>query len=1673
MALSLEQLKKIKQGLSPDTLAKINAMQKPKETSGLPRVLETAPATAASIAKTFAEQAADFTGWLDKLSKYVGGKPGFKQLGDIGEAIGIPRRGGTFEEASKVWQSWVKPLREAQDYFRAGTGERFTGSMIGGAPLGISRFMLNVPFAAATGGMEAKERGESELAGAAIEGGKRFLLGRIFHAMAPLKRYIRMPLTGGVFAAEAAAHGGSREEIAEALGTGFFYGIGGGRTGLGVKDIVSGVKQTYFQPERLSGYIRSQEAYYLSHGFDPREAAVKALKDHIEVFKDLKANPSKMETVRLRIAEDALNKGNIARAETALGQLKLPLGIEGYNKPAIDKVVKDTTRVEENIEKVLEAVEKAKQVNVEDVLTKIKEAKALGKEADLKLSPEEQMAIIKGFDEGKIPSKLTKAEIIAEQAKLGKEGLTLPKETKIGQQTLDEVATDVAAGKLDTVSKSLEDAILNKGYKAQELNHNIISLATEKGAHKESIAAFQKITSELGEISAYKKKVKGEVKAEPTVQPVDTTKKEPPKAEPIETQLHKYVDKIKETTKQGDPNNVLPYMFGKFWERADVELGKGTVTRSEIEKLFDEIRPKAKEKFEPKPKVEPKKEPKRVARTVEEILKDIKVEPGKKEDIMPVEAVDHILDMMDKDLGKAQTEIAKEMTGKMESSTRANESIKTILGEKAEKKPEALDISGLSDRDIAIAHYLKLRSPDATTQGIKDIMGKRFTTDEGRDAFYNAMRNNELEYQWDTVSRFIKSTKELRPTKAKKAPEKKVELKQRKSYLDDQDKLFKNISEFDQKVIEGMKDAGVSEFEISRGIKLDEAIKLLEARRRTTTDETKAEAQELWKETTEGLKKLETLRVERDRLQELKEQGGVIVDMMGVHTGYKMIRDAFNKLRVRKFRKRSDAEMTKTLADLATMYRHEGKLDFNEFADTMVRRLGPEVEPFLESAWKIADVHTKVLDALIKDTKYFGDPTKIVHQREFKVGDETRKAVALTEYDMGNIMAVKGRLPYAQNFIGELAAWIETAARSFEMVDRLFGTNLKGMLHRPYHAALKNARFEFLAIKESVNIMWDSLPRDAKRRVAIYAYSKQPHGDAILKANRVEKVEKLSDAEMEVYGTMRGFLQTFFVRVNEGRQLASRQPLDPVDDYFTFMRVMDIGESLGINLIFGDKAGFDATVKAAKTPYNTYAHPTLTKWRFAKKRVYSLRPLDLNAKLVFEKYTLATLEHIHISPVVAKGRELLREIDIGGGKKFKLSDRSPEIAKFLTGWLDGIAGETKGYFREKLPRTEKVLRAFNRGLAGSILSFTLRSGIIQPSAISLTSVEIGPIRTAEGINMLKNGEGDWALKASNHLTTRQTSEVMVKEAMTGVIGSWGGTSKTANLIRQIATGKENATKFGFRGLQYLDIKTAQATWLGAYAHATKDLGMKKHSREAYDFADDVTIRTQASANIGDVSPAQRDIFGKSIFMFQTFVINQWGFQVRDIAKVGRLSAPPMNPVKFAEWYKRNETDVNEVLKKVAGFVVATTLVNIFYEDVLGITSPQPTPIREYQEAIDDGEEPYIAIFDAGMEILTFMPGLGGMRYGSSMLGAPASWTWELAKNLARYQGSKTSPGQLAAQAAGIPGTSQYMKMKRAVDADNIIELVEILKDEPSYLYEALLGVHPDHQTPLLRRLFEE
>lgn len=578
---------------------------------------------------------------------------------------------------------------------------------------------------------------------------------------------------------------------------------------------------------------------------------------------------------------------------------------------------------------------------------------------------------------------------------------------------------------------------------------------------------------------------------------------------------------------------------------------------------------------------------------------------------------------------------------------------------------------------------------------------------------------------------------------------------------------------------------------------------------------------------------------------------------------------------------------------------------------------------------------------------------------------------------------------------------VQVAAESLENPIRMYERHgLRKLIYDPIRDAAGTAIRATADVVDGLDaVIKNSIPSrvdKASERIMLFATSQQKGGAAILK-QMGRDVPSLTPGEITAYNWMRGQLDIMYKQLNASRRAAGLDPFPQVSNYFTFFRNLEGELARGVDPARADfnRLNKPQTLRAGET-----------RFRFKKKRVLDdYGPLELDAFGVFRRYNQAAQRHIFLTPEIAKARQL---IDGKYADGYKFSEENPHAFDQVNDHLNFVAGASPNVSKASAV-IGRALTPLRKNLAYAVLSFNLRSAAIQPSAIVNTAVELGPRWALEGVrSLLAGGERQRAMTQSKVLFGRQY-DVAITEALNSVTG-------------RFARAKRTAGEIGLKPLKLLDMITAQATWLGAHAKATEVLGLR--GREAIGYADNVVTRTQASAFRQDVSPLQRTALGRSASMFQTFVINNWGFLTRDVLGIG-------NP----------KITNREAFKKVMTYMAGAQAFNVLFEDGFGAIglqtrSPFPDPLREFARAVNEDEGVGTALVEAAKEFGQEVPIVGGAaRFGDNPYGALAQLGIDWVRVL-RGDATLGKTAETLGKTLGVAGTTQIKKTGRFITEED-------------------------------------
>jgi hypothetical protein len=612
------------------------------------------------------------------------------------------------------------------------------------------------------------------------------------------------------------------------------------------------------------------------------------------------------------------------------------------------------------------------------------------------------------------------------------------------------------------------------------------------------------------------------------------------------------------------------------------------------------------------------------------------------------------------------------------------------------------------------------------------------------------------------------------------------------------------------------------------------------------------------------------------------------------------------------------------------------------------------------------------------------DPLALLKRR---VLPNKMKAPAVSRGEAHAIATMKDMDP---RLTAEHFSW-ENAIRTFEKL----GPEIKETFYRSVKEGESLTFDRFTELQKRAKKIRRSVSYHRHKRIGVHQIAEQPDGLAVLAQQGVTKIPKLGPKELKAYEDLRTIYDELFIEVNRARVAAGEKPFPPVKNYATWIQDLNwLEKNEGIGLFSNWRTIESKMAEIKRVPG----------FKFAKFRGGPEMPrkLNLNPFETMEIYAKAASKYIEQAPRLAKLNELLIE-------KFGMAQNSPHAYNFIRHWLNYQAGKIPAWDIAH-PKTRRAMQVLNSNIVYSLLAYNVRSSLIQPAALANSYAMLGEYYMGVGVAQIMS-PAKWKIvgKKSNVLNTR-TPETAIYEAMEASGKMPGKITKAIGMV-------------GLKPLTITDSVSARITWLGAYAKGMKKF---KNEKQAANYADDIVTKTQASAARSDIAPIQRTQLGKTITCLQTFTINHWGFLTKDV--MGIKNADITNPVRF---------------KRILRFLLATTAVNMFFEDGLGLNSPNPTPIRAYREEFEATGDTRAAFVRGVKEIAEYVPLWGGrLRYGSEIGGPVLTETLKLVE--------KGDPEALL-KLMRTPGINQFFKMVRAHErggSDLDVLLGRTVKEEP-------------------------
>ena len=619
----------------------------------------------------------------------------------------------------------------------------------------------------------------------------------------------------------------------------------------------------------------------------------------------------------------------------------------------------------------------------------------------------------------------------------------------------------------------------------------------------------------------------------------------------------------------------------------------------------------------------------------------------------------------------------------------------------------------------------------------------------------------------------------------------------------------------------------------------------------------------------------------------------------------------------------------------------------------------------------------------------YGSVTKIVNKQKVIDGVKT---MPVYEAEM-NLLKKLPKLEKQQGLL-------EPSNRIFDKVPEL-----KELLYKPAQAAEHAGRLEFQKI--TTELLNKKISQKSSKRIMIYAVSKQNGGMDILKTMK-KKIPKLTEKELEAYNFMRSEYENLYKRLQEVRKLAGKDPFPKVENYFTFFKQLDNMKEMGFN-----------PVQAHKDLISKFINPNTTPFAFAKKRIKNDSPVELDAINVFKKYLRSSLEHIHLSPSISK-TNLYTGGMLKSGKKqtYKLYEDNPYLSDFLKNWSEDLSGKKRitELGGVKLKKLDDLAGRANKNLVYSVLSYNVRSALMQPLAARNTIVEIGLKNTVKGFEMnLSNKWRKYAMDKSNVLNTR-FFEAGIEEA----------TTSAKKLSHKVGN-------FGLEPLKILDMETAKGTWLGAFNKSIKE---KRTIKEAIDYADDVIIRTQGSASKLDKTPISRTPTGRAIALFQTFATADYQFLKKDILGI------------------KKKMPKKEVYKKFLKYMATTEAINIALEEA-GIRTPFPNPIETIRKSAESGDSTSVTALKFIKELATAHPMFSSITYGKSLGGSALNTIQDAFQEATKKK--EIDFADFIIDIMKVTGAPKVGAVPGLTEVERYMRIKELKRSD----WEAIIGAYPD------------
>ena len=600
-----------------------------------------------------------------------------------------------------------------------------------------------------------------------------------------------------------------------------------------------------------------------------------------------------------------------------------------------------------------------------------------------------------------------------------------------------------------------------------------------------------------------------------------------------------------------------------------------------------------------------------------------------------------------------------------------------------------------------------------------------------------------------------------------------------------------------------------------------------------------------------------------------------------------------------------------------------------------------------------------------------------------------------------------------------------------------------------YRASERAGTRESMLFTEDLGEMTKAHNKASRERIGEFGYSNSEQGINILIKNNKD-IPTLNASEQVTYNALREFFDEQFLRINEVREATGKPLLDFVDDYIPFMRAMSLAEKLGepINLLAVDPHALRARInKLAESQFPRMIARTGAVYR-----------AEFDAFTLTQDFMRQAMQQVHMEPFLAKLRELISEglpDPRTGEPTWFLKEQKPQLYAYLQDWHNRLASGIEPTFS---PVGEKIAQTLMRGVSGAIL-FGVRSALVQLNTLTLASHAIGPHRVlqgaydavADGARYFLDPKGTKIgelFRDSQVIDTRGVQDAFndVSAAIIGRSPKDFMAALRSGQLRQVEAAFDSTVTYKFMSI--FDSMAAIVTGLGAkrkvehIAAQQRRRGLPVMDEIAQrNYVDDVITRANGGTMPGDVASVLRSTGSRMLFQFQRFVIHEWNYWIEDVFGAGGIKETARLLNRDPDKY------LPAVIKSMLAMAAAVTVSNIIWEDVVGMQSPNPTPIRVLKQSIDQSDSITKTAGRVALEFTQLIPGLAPTRYAKGFGGPLLQTLYEAEQTIAgaplayKLSDNDDAIGKATARVFGSPlakllglrGAGQVSKLVRGSD----------------------------------------